>query len=130
MKEPKTELSPQELVKLKAAIDIEDAQSLFRFLIGGAPPKGITLGKRPRKMTPEQAFAVIYVLQEGFHLIPDHFDLCSYCGWLYDSEREGHSPETGSKMFCDGCSQHCRCKECRRPTYGRARNRTRTGVIK
>ncbi len=93
-------------------LDFEQTEKLFDFLRGGDPPDGITLKHRPRKMTPDQAFALIYVLQEAFHVIPDTIEICSYCGYLFDSECEGHTPDTG-KYFCDSCSLHCKCRDCK-----------------
>ena len=39
-------------------------------------------------LTDEQAFLVIYVLQEAYGIIPFNYEQCSYCGELYDSDKE------------------------------------------
>lgn len=49
------------------------------------------------RMTDEQAFLVIYILQEAYRFeefIPDHYEICSQCGELHDSELEGGTQET------------------------------------
>jgi hypothetical protein len=104
-------MSEQESTTL---LTIEQARELMKFLMGGAPPEGFTVGKRPRKMTSDQAFSVIYLLQERYHVIPDSFEVCSNCGWLFDDYCGGHIPENGGKYFCDNCSHLCRCKDCKR----------------
>jgi hypothetical protein len=91
---------------------LEETENLFEFLTGGRPPAGITLGKRPRKMTAQQAFSLIYVLQEAFHVIPDSFEQCTHCGFIFDSESNGHSSGDG-KFYCDYCSHHCKCSDCK-----------------
>jgi hypothetical protein len=92
-------------------LDLEQTEKLFEFLKGGDPPDGITLSRRPRKMTPDQAFGLIYVLQEAFHVVHDTIEMCCYCGYLFDTDSAGHIAEDG-KYFCDGCSHNCRCKDC------------------
>lgn len=52
-------------------------------------------------LTDEQAFLVIYVLQEVYGLIPDTYEQCSHCGELYDSDEEGQCYE--DENYCDGC---------------------------
>lgn len=92
---------------------LEQAQRFMDFLTGDNPPDGITLARRPRKMPQDQAFSLIYVLQEAFHVIPDVFELCSLCGHIYDTESEGHHPEGSNRFYCGGCEYQCRCKECK-----------------
>lgn len=56
------------------------------------------------RMTDEHAFLVIYILQEAYRFeefIPDHYEICSQCGELYDSELEGET--TGDEMYCGDC---------------------------
>lgn len=91
---------------------IEKTEQLFDFLTGGAPPDQITLKPRPPKISARQAFALIYVLQEAFRIIPDCFEQCSYCAWIFDSEREGHIA-AGGRFYCDNCSHRCRCQDCK-----------------
>lgn len=53
------------------------------------------------KLTDEQAFLVIYVLQEVYGMIPDTYEQCCYCGELYDSDEEGSCYE--EENYCDAC---------------------------
>lgn len=53
-------------------------------------------------LTEEEAFAVIYYLQENLGIIPTTYERCPICGKLYDSEKEGVPME--DDKFC--------CKEC------------------
>ena len=96
---------------MRPDIDVDLVDQFAYFLQGGKPPSGITLMKRPRKMTAAQAMAVIYVLQEFVHCIPDVFEMCVECARVYDTEREGHTTEDG-KFYCDNCSFKCSCSIC------------------
>lgn len=58
------------------------------------------------KLTPDQAFAVVYYLQEKLMVLPDHFEKCDYCDALYDTESEGLYSEKKEKNAC-GC---CECE--------------------
>ncbi len=98
--------------KPSSTMTLEKTEQLFEFLKGGAPPAEITLKPRPPRMSAAQAFSVIYVLQEAFHLIPDCFEQCSYCKYISDSESEGHVASDG-RFYCDYCSHHCKCRDCR-----------------
>lgn len=53
------------------------------------------------KLTDEQAFLVIYALQEVYGLIPDTYEKCSSCGNLYDSDEEGKVHDEDN--YCDLC---------------------------
>lgn len=55
------------------------------------------------KLTPEQAFSVIYFLQEHMGLIPDHYEKCDECGCLFDTESEGGYFEGVEKFKCGQC---------------------------
>lgn len=55
------------------------------------------------KLTDEQAFLVIYALQEVYGFIPDTYEKCSSCGNLYDSDEEGTVGADGGN-YCDLCS--------------------------
>lgn len=53
------------------------------------------------KLTDEQAFLVIYVLQEVYGVIPDSYEQCTNCGGLYDSYEEGN--QYHDENYCDSC---------------------------
>ena len=83
--------------------DLEWVDEFYSFLQGELP-KGITMPNNP-KLSKDQAFNVIWYLQEHFPLIPDQIDRCDVCGTLYDSYSSGwyteHSNEKGHHNFCD-----------------------------
>lgn len=55
------------------------------------------------QLTPEQAFSVLWVLQEVTRVIEDKWECCDECGDLFDSYGEGHYDEEKGKHFCDDC---------------------------
>lgn len=71
--------------------------------------------RRLRKLPAEQAFEVIYYLQEKLHILPDTFEMCKTCHCLFDTEAEGHMidvtdriggkpvPEKYHGTYCDNC---------------------------
>lgn len=85
-------------------IDAASVDQFHTFLMGGKPPKGISVKHKP-KLTPQQAFAVIYVLQEHFHFIPDCFEMCCHCYRIFDTEREGRYSESSGKNWCGDCEE-------------------------
>ncbi len=65
-------------------------QDLMDMLTGGELPEGFTIGNRPQ-LTVEQAFNVVWFLQEHLRVIPDYYEMCDQCERIYNSEEEGHS---------------------------------------
>lgn len=57
---------------------------LFEFL-QGKEVEHFTLKRRP-KLTKNQAFTVIYYLQERMGLIPDKYEFCDGCHELFDAD--------------------------------------------
>ena len=53
-------------------------------------------------LTEEEAFAVIYYLQEQLGVIPTTYERCPICGKLYDAEKEG-LPMEEDKFCCKKC---------------------------
>lgn len=98
------------MVEASGLMTLEETERLFDFLTGGAPPGEITLECRPARMSARQAFGLIYVLQEAFHIVPDCFEQCFYCRWIFDSESSGHAASDG-RFYCDNCSHHCKCQD-------------------
>jgi hypothetical protein len=85
----------------KDKLTLEQADELYRFL-QGKPIEGIHTAAMPN-LTSEQAFSVLYVLQEHLQLIPDHYERCDKCGDLLDDYREGHYDEKTGQHYCEGC---------------------------
>ena len=84
----------------RAGMTLVDAQNLYEFLQGGPQPEGFRIRARPR-LSPNAAFAVLYVMQEKYRLIPDTFEQCSTCRQLFDSAETGDYNEPTGKHFCD-----------------------------
>ncbi len=82
--------------------DVEWVEEFYQFL-QGVVPKGIHYrrGCVP-KLSKKKAFAIIYYLQEHFPLIPDHMEVCWWCGDIFDSG-EGLYWETKGRYYCGGC---------------------------
>lgn len=76
-------------------IPFEDIEKLYQFLQGDVPPE-LTLD-HPPKLTSEEAFSIIYYLQEIMGLLPDRYDRCRECGDLYDSYTEGTTIDVDSE---------------------------------
>src|SRR4051812_47508295 len=66
---------------------IERIRELHQFLQGNLP-EGVKV-RRPPRLTADQAWTVIWFVQEGMRAIPDHFERCSMCGDIFDSYSEG-----------------------------------------
>lgn len=62
----------------------EQMQEFFEVLTTGEAPEGYTISSLPT-LTPQQAFAVIYYLQERLRVLPDHYELCSECEELFNT---------------------------------------------
>ena len=63
------------------------------------------------KLTPEQAFDVIYILQEYFNAIPDVFEQCYRCKELYDSDCGGNHYNNVGINLCEWCEDHILYRE-------------------
>jgi hypothetical protein len=92
------ELAPQE----RHEDELEAVQKFHSFLQGEIPD-GVTLGFKIRKMNAKQAMAVVWFLQECCRLIPDNYEMCFVCHYIYDSESEGHYDEKTGRCYCDNC---------------------------
>lgn len=65
----------------------EETDELYQFLQG----KGLedwTIEHRPA-LDPDTAYAVIYILQEHYGIIPDHYEQCAKCKSLFDTHNAG-----------------------------------------
>lgn len=92
-----------------AETSLEQVEELYEFL-QGTPPKSIIMGKQTQPvLTKEQAFAVVWFLQEHMHLLPDSYQQCSVCEDLFDSREEGFYVEEGPyahNHYCEGCAPY------------------------
>lgn len=82
---------------------LEAAEELFAFLQGEVP-KGYQC-KAPQ-LDAEDAWTVMWYIQNQHRQFVDHIDRCDVCGDLYDSEAEGACIDGGELPyhFCEDCS--------------------------
>ncbi|GAG27329.1 unnamed protein product, partial [marine sediment metagenome] len=83
---------------------LEQTQELYQFLQGELP-EGFML-KTPPKLSGKMAFTIIYVLQEKFKLIPDHFEHCERCDVVFDMDFGGDHFDDPGINLCDSCVSH------------------------
>ena len=84
--------------------DLTRAEELFAFLQG--MPGGCRVAKSHRpKLTPEQAWSVIWYLGNQYWQVPDHIERCDICGDLFDTHSGGDCLDYGKGPyhFCDNC---------------------------
>ena len=72
-------------------IESDTMNELLRFLEGKFTPDTVKIVDKSKlpKLTPIQAWLVIYVLQEHFKVLSEKFEMCDECGRIFDSEIEG-----------------------------------------
>ena len=83
-------------------MNLEETKELYEFL-KGETPEGFKFKTGQPKLSEDEAFTIIYVLQEKFHLIPDFYEKCAECKEIYDSENDGHHFDGVGINLCDGC---------------------------
>lgn len=85
--------------------DLLKTEELFDFL-QGTIPEGYSINRKaiPR-LTPDQAWTVIWYLGEQHWEVTDYIERCDVCGFLYNSEAEGGCLDYGKAPcnFCDQC---------------------------
>jgi len=79
------------------SITQEQVEQFYEFLQGEVPEK-LDM-KRPPHLSGPMAFRIIYYLQEVMHVIPDRYERCITCGYIYDTQSEGSS----KTLHCDDC---------------------------
>jgi hypothetical protein len=85
--------------------DLEQTKELFEFLQGHVPEGyKIKRGYMPR-LTPEQAWSIIWYLGNLYWRVPDSIELCDICGDLYHTSTDGGSLDYGRAPyhFCGFC---------------------------
>lgn len=100
-------------------------QRFYEFLQGKSHPENILENHIP-DLSPDQAWHVIYCMQEYFGIFSDRFERCKVCGKIYDSYEEGCTvgEETEPVEWMDICGEKqirefeeaeygCYCEECR-----------------
>ncbi len=80
--------------------DIQWVQEFYEFLQGENPD---SIKVNNINLTSDNAFTIIWYLQEHFPLIPDRIEKCTECNELYDSFRQGYYSEKEGTHHCE-CS--------------------------
>lgn len=80
-------------------------ERVFNFLQGTLPEGTFVPKKEIPKLTPDQAWTVIWFLGNERREISDHVERCEVCGSLYDSWNAGDTLDYGKSpySFCDNC---------------------------
>jgi len=84
---------------------VEVIDQLHRFLQGEVPD-GYRIGEeRVPKLTADQAWTVIWYVQELHQQLSVEIERCDVCGEIYDSANSGDCLDYGESPhhFCDGC---------------------------
>lgn len=87
--------------------DLSDMEWIKEFYdyLQGEIPEGISL-KSPLKLSPSDAYSVLWYLREYFPILPDSFTKCDVCDELFDDTSEGLYTETPNDYgfnFCACC---------------------------
>lgn len=92
---------------------LEIVEAFYRLLTEHEVPEGWTLSDLPPKMTGAQAFSLIYYLQEGPGVFPDHIEHCEECDRIVDSWGEQiRYVESEGKHLCESCYSAVHAYEC------------------
>ena len=83
---------------------LEDVKELYSYLQGSSVDK-ITQQDAPN-LSPDEAFSVIYILQEHFEAISDEFEKCYKCKEIYDTGYGGSHYDNVGINLCDGCEDY------------------------
>lgn len=85
--------------------ELAQTQELFDFLQGRLPERCVVSEERLPKLTPDQAWTVIWFLGGLYWQVPDYIERCDVCGDLYHSHTEGECMDFGNGpyQFCGNC---------------------------
>lgn len=83
---------------------LEKTEELFNFLQGVVPSGYSVL--HPPNLSADQAWTVLWFIQNQYFQFPDHIERCDVCGRLYNSDAEGDVLDYGEPphSFCDSCT--------------------------
>lgn len=90
------------LEKAGMGVTQDEVVKLYNFL-QGKPIETLCAFSNKLNLSEEEAYSIIYYLQEEMHLIPDHYERCGECGRIYDSDKEGMYSEASNRLLCDDC---------------------------
>lgn len=97
-------------------VAMTEVEMFYEWLQGGESPGNVKFADTPH-LTADEAFSVIYYLQEVLKILPDKYERCKGCGEIYDSDMEGicidehtqkgelleHFPKEMFGTYCDDC---------------------------
>lgn len=84
-----------------AEITFEQVELLYQFLQGNQV--GTIHCESMPHLSEDEAFSVIYYLQEGLEVLPDRIEQCLSCKTLIDDYCEGYYKEDVGH-YCDNCA--------------------------
>ena len=90
------------------ASNLERTEKLFEFLQGNVPEGYHLDDAQVPKLTPEQAWTVVWYLGELNWKVTDHIERCDVCGNLFDANQEGECLDFGEPPHHFCC--YCACK--------------------
>jgi hypothetical protein len=82
---------------------LENIQEFYAYLQGIKRPKKFADNLQMPELSKDLAWNIIYVLQEGLQILPDHIERCDNCGELFDDWSSGRYSELEGKHYCNGC---------------------------
>jgi hypothetical protein len=94
---------------------LKSVNDFYDYLRGKKNMPNFSGGPPFPNLSDDMAWEVIYMLQEGLRVLPDHIERCDGCGELYDTWSEGQYSELDGKSYCGGCadsSETTYCDEC------------------
>lgn len=84
--------------------EVDQVQELFAFLQGTVPEGYRIPAEKVPHLTPDQAWTVVWFVQEMHIQLTDEVERCESCGDLFHSACEGVCREDGPPYhLCDGC---------------------------
>jgi len=105
--------------KEKPEITLEQMQELFDFLRGKLPDSMSIVKKNMPILRDDQAFSIIWYIQEHLGRLPDKFELCHECKQIYDTDCGGIAVDflRDAKEMGYNCTRkdrgHTFCSDCR-----------------
>lgn len=92
-------------------ITLEQVQN-FVDMLTGKPVDEMNLTHQPQ-LSRREAFSVVYYLQEEMGIIPDHYEMCSECEYIFDSQCAGGTRKSDDAWLCDECATlYDYCERC------------------
>lgn len=86
--------------------DLNKTKELYAFLQGEVPASCSIAADDIPRLTPVQAWTVIWYLGNQYWRVTDCVERCGECGELFDTERGGQIRETEPFNLCDNCARY------------------------